>query len=398
MKRILILTAPAGGGHTATAMALAAAIKAEFPGKYEVRVADVFRDFDLPISLERITTPLYSESVRWLKSYPYKLFFQFASVSAGIINRFATTVLREPALKYLHAYDPDIIISTFPIISYGAARLMREERWPKRVPLISIVTDAGDVHRLWLMGGDDAILVATPDTMAFAVEKGVPMERMHYLGFPVDPSFARLPDKAEARRRLGLEQDKLTVLYMPLAPGALPPIGGGLGTARKTVRLGEFLAGQELGLQHLFLSGKNPRLKRALERLPFRDAAHVYGYVDDMPLMFAAADVVVGKAGWLSLYESMVAQRPVIIMNMILGQEEPNAEFVQSHGMGKVITDPEAVAAELARYARDPKLVESYQAAFHQYRLDPMAGQKIARFIDRQYGEVAGTPSPAAPA
>ncbi|HSX02323.1 MAG TPA: glycosyltransferase [Candidatus Saccharimonadia bacterium] len=376
MKKILVLTAPAGGGHTATAKAIASSIAAAYPDEYEVRVADVFLDFDLPIPLEKITTPAYSNSVRWLNSYPHKVFFKFASVSASLLNRFATTVLREPALKFLRAYDPDIIISTFPIISYGASRILKEQHWPKRVPLISIVTDAGDVHRLWLMGGDDAILVATPGTMSYAIGRGVPAERVHYLGFPVDERFSQLPTQAEARRQLGLDPDRPTVLVT----------AGGFGLSRKVVELARELAGQELGLQYIFIAGRNEHDLAALRRLQFRDKAIVMGYTNDMPACLAACDVVVGKAGWVSLYEAMVVRRPTLIMNVVPGQEEPNAKFIEEHGVGRVITNIEDMAAELAAFSRDPQRFDHYNEALDRLALDAASGRRIARFVHEHYG------------
>lgn len=384
MKRILVLTAPAGGGHTATANNIAAAIRQAYPDDYDVRVADVLADFDLAVPLEKLTTPAYSSSVAWFNSYPYKFFFKFASLSAGIINRFATTVLKEPALRYLRDYDPDIIISTFPIISYGASKLLAD--WHKKIPLISIVTDAGDVHRLWLLGGDDAILVATPDTMAYAVEKGVPIERVHYLGFPVDPRLSELPDREEARRKLGLEPGRMTILHLPLTPIASAKF---LGASRKTLKLAKKLAPLELGFQHVFVAGRNEALFEGLEAITFADKAHVLGYTRDMPLLLAAADLVVGKAGWVSLYEAMVAQRPTFIFNIVPGQEEPNAQFVVSRGVGRVIEDVDGMFDELVRVAAQPERLQPYAEAFLEYRLDPNAGRRIAQFVHKRYGEGA---------
>lgn len=369
-KRILILTAPVGGGHVATAKAIDHALQRRYGDSYDIEVCDVFGDKDLKLLLpiDKIAVPAYSNSVKLLNSYPYKLFFDFANTSPRFVSKFFTTIFKEKGSAYLEKKQPDLIVSTFPIISYAAGRIL--DKWPQRVPVVSIVTDAGDIHKLWLMDPDDDILVSTPETIDYAVGQGVPRERLHYLGFPVSDAFTNLPDKQTARQKLGLPDKPTTYLT-----------GGGLGLSTKLVSVAKQLAKQEVGAQYIFIAGRNARLKEQLESIDFKDEVHVYGYVDNVPDLLAASDLVVGKAGWLTLNEAMIARRPTIIIDVIPGQEEPNAKFVERHGVGKILRQPNEAAEAVVEYMANPDSLAEFEQHFEDLNLDPKAGDKIADFI-----------------
>lgn len=373
-KRVLILTTPVGGGHLATARAVYDAFSLVYPGQLDIKVVDVLKQVKVVPPVDRMAVPFYSSSVRMLNSYPYKLFFKFSEASASLLNRFATTVFKEAGERFLREQDPDVVISTFPIISYAASTIIKRG-WHKELPLISIITDAGDVHKLWLLGNDDVILVSTPDTIDYAVEHGVPRERVKYLGFPLDNRFRDLPTQKTARRNLKLP-DMMTVLVS----------AGGLGLSpNKMISLARQLSKLQLGVQYVFVAGKNPQLQQELENIPFRDPMRVYGFVDTMPELLMACDLVIGKAGWISLYEAMVARRPTFIMHVIPGQEEPNAEYVLKHGVGQVLTNTKELVAEVVRHAENPELLDEYQQNFKKLKLHAFAGEKIARYIGETF-------------
>lgn len=288
-----------------------------------------------------------------------------------MVNQFFTSIFKEKGTAYLKSKDPDLILSTFPIISYAAGRIVSND-WHKPVPIVSIVTDAGDIHKLWLASPHDDILVSTPETIDYAVKSGTARDRLHYLGFPIDSRFTTLPTRAEARRILELE-DKPTIYIT----------GGGMGLSNKMLALAKNLAKLELGAQYIFIGGRNSRLVHSLRQIKFAacDVVRIFGFVDNVPLLLAASDLVVGKAGWLTIYEAMISRRPMIIIDVIPGQEEPNAEFVTRHNAGAVIRDPDEAADAIAGYVREPKKLQKFEAAFDSLKLDPYAAEKIADFV-----------------
>ncbi len=369
--KILILTTSLGGGHTAAAKAIAAAIEQVFPGRFEVKVLDALKEAKLVVSLDKIFVPFYTQSVRNLKGYPYKAFYAATDSSHEIMRKLLATVFKTDAEAILRREDPDLVISTFWFIGYAVALAVKGQPWPKKVKVVSLITDSGDVHKMWLMSNEDAVLVSTPETIEFAAALGAPKEIMHYLGFPLDARFANLPHRLEVRRKLGLDPRKFTVLLT----------GGGLGLNRKLLSVARLLAKTKTGAQFVYVTGQDKATQTRLERLKFIDSTAVLGFVGNMPELLAAADLVVGKAGWISLCEAFAAKRPVVVIDMVPGQEEPNAQLVERQGVGWVLTNPDEAAAKIVDLIENPANLKAVESNIEKLKFDANAAPKIAEFI-----------------
>jgi len=134
--------------------------------------------------------------------------------------------------------------------------------------------------------------------------------------------MARFPDKVAARRSLRLR---------PYAPTVLLA-GGGDGTEP----LGKYaaaLAQSRLDVQVLAVCGRNAALARRI-REENHAGVHVFGFVDNMPELMRASDVVVSKAGPGAIAEALTTGLPIILTGYLPGQETPNVEFVVRSGIG----------------------------------------------------------------
>jgi 1,2-diacylglycerol 3-beta-galactosyltransferase len=96
------------------------------------------------------------------------------------------------------------------------------------------------------------------------------------------------------------------------------------------------------------VTGHNPALRRRLEGVVWEIPTRIYGFVDNMPELMSASDVLVTKAGPGTLAEAFIAGLPVIISSYIPGQEEGNVKYVLEQEAGAYATDP----AEIARIVR----------------------------------------------
>ena len=79
--------------------------------------------------------------------------------------------------------------------------------------------------------------------------------------------------------------------------------------------------------------------------MPNRPNIHLHGYVTNVAEMMTASDVVVTKAGSVTLAECFMRGRPAIIHSIIPGQEDGNIDYVTRHGAGwqsekRVMGDP----------------------------------------------------------
>lgn len=372
-QKILILAISAGGGHKSAAEALSRAIESSYPGRFEIAVDDFYKQIRMVTGLDRIVEQGYNASVKAFKSYPYKWLFKLGDKTGSNVNKILATLFEQQIGQYLKAQQPDLIISTYCGIGHAVDEVMRAGQY-RRVPIVTLITDSGEVNRWWLAGGDDAFLVSTPDTIDYAVKHGVNKGALHYLGFPINPAFGSLPSKAEARRELGLE-DRTTVLLT----------AGGTALNSKLLTIAKKLSKLDLPGQFIFVAGKNTRFTHALRELEYRSPTTVYGFVDNMPQLMAASDFMVGKAGWVTLYEALVARLPVIINSVIPGQEEPNARFVERHKVGMVLTTPQDATDGIVDLVQHPHKLEPYRRNLEELGLDAKAGERIAHFLVENY-------------
>jgi processive 1,2-diacylglycerol beta-glucosyltransferase len=78
-------------------------------------------------------------------------------------------------------------------------------------------------------------------------------------------------------------------------------------------------------------------------------AVRVFGFVANMHELMAASDLVVGKAGGLTLAESFCMGLPIVMVSPVPGQEERNARIVSAAGAGVTTRAPgETIAAARA--------------------------------------------------
>jgi UDP-N-acetylglucosamine:LPS N-acetylglucosamine transferase len=373
-QRILILAISAGGGHKSAADALAQAIDRTYPGKFDIVVDDFYKQIRMVTGLDRIVEQAYAVSVRSFKSYPYKWLFKLGDKTGSNVNKLLATLFEEQIGGYLQKQKPDLIISTYCGIGHAVDEVIKAGQY-RRVPIVTLITDSGEVNRWWLAGGDDAFLVSTPDTIEYAVKHGVNKSALHYLGFPINPAFGDLPDKVTARKQLGLEKDLPTVLLT----------AGGTALNSKLLSIAKRLSKLDLPGQFIFVAGKNTKFEEALRQLEYKSPTKVFGFVTNMPELMAASDFMVGKAGWVTLYEALVARLPVIINSVIPGQEEPNAKFVQRHKVGLVLTQPKDAIEAITDLVEHPEKLEPYRRNLEKLGLDAKAGERIARFLVEEY-------------
>jgi processive 1,2-diacylglycerol beta-glucosyltransferase len=187
--------------------------------------------------------------------------------------------------------------------------------------------------------------VATEETKARLVARGVPAERVAVTGIPVGAAFsAAAPDKAAIRRRFGLRDDLPTILILSGGFG-MGPVGEILASLDKTDR--EF--------QTVVVVGRNLHLRRELGCQDRRHPTHVLGFVTNMHKWMSVADLIVTKPGGLTSSEALALGKPLFILNPMPGQEMANSDFLLEKGAAAKANRPEDLplteAAALIRQA-----------------------------------------------
>lgn len=121
----------------------------------------------------------------------------------------------------------------------------------------------------------------------------------------------------------------------------------------------------------LQLLGKNEKMKAKFDEIVSKNNAtkrvKVLEFTNKIPELMSISDLVVTKPGGMTTTESLASGLPMLIINPIPGQEEENAEFLESKGVGiwlkknddisSVINDLLSNPERLAKMKQNTKLL-----------------------------------------
>lgn len=175
------------------------------------------------------------------------------------------------------------------------------------------------------------------------MDRFFPKDKLILTGNPVREKIAHATiSRAEGQSWLGMEADKKTILV----------VGGSLGA--KSVNeaidknLEEILAE---GVQVIWQTGK-PYYQTAVERAKaFAGKVKVFEFIREMDYAYAAADMVISRAGALAIAELCIIGKPVIFVPFPFAAEDHqtrNAMALVEHNAAMMVKDSDA-AGELVK-------------------------------------------------
>jgi 1,2-diacylglycerol 3-beta-galactosyltransferase len=337
-KRVLILMSDTGGGHRAAAEAIRDALYMRY-GQDAVMVdmVDVFREYS-PVPL-KYAPELYP---RWInrskKSWGMSYKLSDTAQSARLISTTLYATIENGLKRMLREHPADVIVCVHSMITRPAMKALMSKS--HRPPFIVVVTDLVTTHHLWYEKRVDRCLVPTQPAYMRGLALGLKPQQLRVTGLPVHPRFIRgLTTKAEARITLGWDADLPAVLL----------VGGGDGMG-PVFRTAQAINQRRLKCQLTIIAGRNESLRQQLEACSWNQPTRIYGFRTDMPVVLAATDIVVTKAGPATITESCIAGVPMILYDAIPGQETGNVEIVVSNDVGVFAPTPQEIGDVLAKW------------------------------------------------
>lgn len=273
--------------------------------------------------------------------------------SGSLVQRRLNTIGRSSLRAALDSYRPDLVVCTYP--TPGAVVSHLRQAGHTNVPIATVITDY-TYHKQWLHPLADMSFVGCEALAESLIEAGLRPERVHNTGIPIRPIFAQTIDKAQARERLGLRQDCPTVLIM----------GGSCGVLPHAELLPRMLTEAGPNVQAVAICGRNERLRSALEHEAQRcgvDSLQVHGFVEHVNEFMAASDLMIGKAGGLTISEALAMRLPMVIHRPIVGQEAHNARFLAEAGAAMIAHTPQELQWLLKQLMASPDRLSEMQAA-----------------------------------
>jgi 1,2-diacylglycerol 3-beta-galactosyltransferase len=110
-----------------------------------------------------------------------------------------------------------------------------------------------------------------------------------------------------------------------------------------------------LPLQLVVVAGGDDALYRLLQNTEWHVETCCYNYVTEMGTFMRAADCILSKAGGLIVSESLACGLPLILVDVIPGQETGNAKHVLNGDAGVLTQDPIGVLETMCHWLENDR-------------------------------------------
>jgi len=350
-KSILIVSATAGAGHVRAGEALVAAAES-LRDRVTVTHEDIL-DLTSPL-FRKLYSEIYYAVVRSspeLWGYLYKRSDRGTSrKSKAHLMRLFDHVNYKKYLAKLNAAKPDAVVCTHFLPYRAIEDVILDPGW--RIPFFAVPTDY-DVHPLWVSRAVRRFYAATDEAAWTIRAHGIPAARTAVSGIPVMPQFSSAVSRRAACRELTLQPSLFTILILS---------GGyGIGVVDELVpSLAQFLSARgRHKFQLLVVCGKNPELHAKLKRTTFPGNVRVtlYRYIPFVDLAMACSDLLITKAGGLTVSEALASHLPMVILDPLPGQEGRNADYVVEQGAAIIATGFSNLHFKLGKLIDQPALL-----------------------------------------
>ncbi|AHF06083.1 MGDG synthase family glycosyltransferase [Desulfitobacterium metallireducens] len=326
--RVLVISAKFGAGHVRAAEAVIDVIREKNPH------AEIYHE-DFGAYLNKVFNSVlktaYIDMIKYTPKLWGKFYYKTSEIPPdSLFQRFLNGLGRRELLTYIHTLQPDLIVCTYPTISGVLAQLRKNQLL--NIPLATVVTDYA-IHNQWVHQGIDLYLVGSQEVYEGLVKRGIDPNCIKITGIPVSLKFESELNRKELVDKFGLNPKHPTILVM----------GGAYGVLNGASRICKMIAGSEIPVQLIIVCGKDKRLYNTIERAvrESKNKVLLFGFVRNVEELMTVSDVVITKAGGLTVSEALTKQLPLVIYKPIPGQEEENANFLKRIGAGKIATHEE---------------------------------------------------------
>ena len=318
--RVVFPFVEAGMGHIMPERSIADAFEKKYGAYCEV-VRSRFYNETNEQPLMRLERNMCNEVRKYNKNHLYGYLNMFMmdvfgpKILSKVIMDMYVPGAGKAARRHMQELKPDLVLSTHWSTVYYAEQLAEKPINVSYVPDVQIIP--------LCRYANDMTLVSTSRGYNDALRKH--KKRFHKDNLRIVPfairkeAFAVPTDKKEARKALGLDENKLTIVMFE---------GGyGLGRMKEIV---EILSKTDLPITAVAICGKNEKLYEYLKDIKPQSenvSLIVEGFCERTLEYLAAADVWLGKSGASSIAEATFFGCAAIVTKYATTMERDNAEY-----------------------------------------------------------------------
>ncbi len=314
MKTKFIISGGGTGGHIYPAIAIADELKVRFPDAEFLFVGSKDR-----MEMEKVPQAGYPIRGLWISGLQRSLSLQNIAFPLKLVSSLAKSnaILKE--------FKPDVAIGTG---GYASAPLLRMASLKKIPSLIQEQNSYAGITNKWLSSTVKKICVAYD-----GMEKFFPAEKIRFTGNPVRQDLLDISSKREeAIQFFKLDTKKRTLLVL----------GGSLGSKRINELIEKSMTlFEKHNLQVIWQCGK---FYEEVYKEKGNENVKVYAFLNQMDLVYAAADFIISRAGALSVSELCLVGKPVIFIpspNVAEDHQTKNAQSVSEKDAALLIRENE---------------------------------------------------------
>ena len=334
MDNILILTGKTGGGHNQVAECLCKEFKEN--GYNPIKI-DFLCEFNKLVKF--IVIDLYNLTYRIFPNcygFLYKVFNN--KLATDVFYKLLIVLLQKPIVEYINYTKPKIILGVHPFVSGVFGRLKEKKIFP--CPLIEIVTDLKP-HQTYVSRFVDKYMCSTQYSKNILIEKGVNSEKILTIGIPIKKEFLKYNNTKRTMKNF-------TIMIM-----------GGVEGLRYIKRALKSILKTNKGTRIIVVCGKNKILKKQLENKykNNRDVT-VLGYSNKIQKLMRISNILVTKAGGITVLEAIAQKIPIIIPYYIPGQEMENTDYLVDIGIAYKTKNIRILGEIVSRMKNNPIIIE----------------------------------------
>lgn len=345
--KVVIFTAHYGNGH----MIVASQLRDYFKSRGdEVEIHNPHMETSKPLT--KISETIYAEmfskraSNKYLKGMYGLTFEMFGNKNTQVFSRYGSHQIS----KTIKRVKPDLIITTFPF---------HHRKFD--APVVTIITDYG-FSKVWYNKNINHYLVGSEE-VKHELEKYVDSDMISVIGIPVNYRYVQTNEATTPK----------TIMFNL----------GALGIVNKERIVKQITELHLLGLNIEVICGKNKKIQNYLGQF-YKDIENIkiHGYVTDMYNVYDRCDLIITKAGGITISESISCEVPLIIneTTSLSGQEQMNVEFINKNRIG-LTTDEDGITNQVEYMLGNPEIYvdcvnnmrdikEKYQTSCDETTLD----------------------------
>lgn len=307
----IILSGGGTGGHIYPAIAIADEIKQRFP-KAEI----LFVGAEDRMEMQKIPEAGYKIEGLWISGLQRALTFK------NLIFPFKLMSSLFRSFQIIRKFQPDVAIGTGGFASGPLLEVANRKGIPT---LLQEQNSYPGITNKWLSKKAESICVAYEN-----LERFFPKQKIRLTGNPVRRDLLKIDEKrAEAINFFSLKKDRKTILIL----------GGSLGARRINQLIEEYL--DDLiteGAQVIWQTGK--LYFEQYKKYGSKEFVQTHEFLNNMNLAFAAADIIISRAGAGTVSELCIVGKPVVFIpspNVAEDHQTKNAMAVANNDAAVVV-------------------------------------------------------------